>query len=464
MKTHVADTKPTVSKGTPTNFRQQVATSASDGAKAGRIKSFKLDPQQTTDWPRGVKVGSVVVKVYRRTRADGSNGFEVADYSTGNRRLASCPTETAALAEAKRIADLLASGDVEAASMRNSEAASFGRAVELLRPTGTSLELCAAHFAKAFEILGGDKIVAAAEYYAAHSPDKLTRRTVAEVVAEVIASKEGKRTENTISDLRNRLDTFAKAFNVDIASVTTSDVQGWLDGLKVAERTRLNYRLKVSQLFTFAARRNYIPKRSNPVADTERPDPAEGEVTTYTAKEIAALLAAASKDFLPCVALSAFAGLRTSEIQRLSWQDIDLARGHIKASGRKRGTPSRRFVPITDNLRQWLVTYAKRTGLVWLKSETDRKRAEDLFSDAQVATADAAKVAWKKNALRHSFISYRLAEIENTNAVALEAGNSPATLFKHYRELVTKAEAKAWFAVSPKQPANVTSLAAAKGN
>jgi len=33
--------------------------------------------------------------------------------------------------------------------------------------------------------------------------------------------------------------------------------------------------------------------------------------------------------------------------------------------------------------------------------------------------------AWKHNALRHSFISYRLAAVQNTAQVALEAGNSP---------------------------------------
>ncbi len=438
-------------------------TATHDDTKAERIKSFKLDKAQPGEWPRGVQVGSVTVKVYRRTRADGSDGFEVADYTTGARQLRSCKNEQAALAEAHRIAKLLASGDVEAAMMKNSEAASYGRAVEILRPTGLSLELAATIVAKAFKILGGDKIVAAAEYYAAHSPETLTPRTVAEVVTEVLASKDGKRAENTISDLRARLNTFADRFKGDVASVTTSDVQGWLDGLKVSDRTRLNYRLKVSQLFTFAERRNYIPKGGNPVAGTERPEPTEGEVTTYTPKEIEKLIKAASKDFLPCVVLGAFAGLRSSEVQRLTWQDIDLARGHIFVRGRKRGTASRRFVPIKDNLRQWLADYSKRTGLVWLKSETNRKRAEDLFSDAQAATAEAAKVTWKKNALRHSFISYRVAEVEDVGKVALEAGNSAATIFKHYREVVTKGDATAWFAVAPEKPANVTSIAEAKG-
>jgi hypothetical protein len=41
------------------------------------------------------------------------------------------------------------------------------------------------------------------------------------------------------------------------------------------------------------------------------------------------------------------------------------------------------------------------------------------------------ELEWKKNALRHSFISYRVAAIQNVNQVALEAGNSAAMIFKH---------------------------------
>ncbi len=56
--------------------------------------------------------------------------------------------------------------------------------------------------------------------------------------------------------------------------------------------------------------------------------------------------------------------------------------------------------------------------------------------------------AWKNNGLRHSFISYGLAAIQNTAQVALEAGNSPQMIFQHYRELVRPADAEKWFAVT----------------
>ena len=62
---------------------------------------------------------------------------------------------------------------------------------------------------------------------------------------------------------------------------------------------------------------------------------------------------------------------------------------------------------------------------------------------------------WKKNALRHSFISYRVAETQNVAQVALEAGNSPQIIFQHYRELVRLKEAKEWFAIEPNTVADV---------
>jgi len=60
-----------------------------------------------------------------------------------------------------------------------------------------------------------------------------------------------------------------------------------------------------------------------------------------------------------------------------------------------------------------------------------------------------AGIPWPHNGLRHSYISYRLALINDVAKVALEAGNSPAMIFRHYRELVTEDAAKAWFSIAP---------------
>jgi hypothetical protein len=78
------------------------------------------------------------------------------------------------------------------------------------------------------------------------------------------------------------------------------------------------------------------------------------------------------------------------------------------------------------------------------------------------AAADA-RIKWKQNALRHSFISYRLAEIQDVNRIALEAGNSPQMIFRHYRELATPEQARTWFAIGPTKSRNVVPLKFARG-
>ncbi len=72
--------------------------------------------------------------------------------------------------------------------------------------------------------------------------------------------------------------------------------------------------------------------------------------------------------------------------------------------------------------------------------------------------ASDAKIKWKQNALRHSFISYRLAEIQDVNRVALEASTSPQMIFRHYRELATPEQARTWFSISPVEAQNVVAM------
>ncbi len=407
-------------------------------------------------------VGSVAVKLYRRQRAAAKQGetrfvFEVADYTQGARRLRSFASLAKARAAAGRIADQLATGRHVAAELSNKQAASFGRAVELL-PPGVSLELAAATYAKQFDILGGHRHIEAATFYKEHGAADITPRTVAECVAELLAAKAARgKSKLYVKALRHRLTQFAKAHpQRDMASVTTADVTTYLDGKKAAPATLRSARANLFALFRFAESHGYIRKRSNPVADVERVETnGDGDIAIYTAEETAALLAAASKDFLPVVAIGAFAGVRTAEIQRLTWQDIDLAGGFIHVGAAKAKTRSRRLVPILPNLAAWLAPYAKRRGSIW-------RGTARTFDLARAATVEKAGFAWRTNALRHSFCSYRLAAIQNAAQVALEAGNSPTMVFRHYRELVKPAAAAAYFAIAPKQPANVVSMAPAQ--
>ena len=84
-------------------------------------------------------------------------------------------------------------------------------------------------------------------------------------------------------------------------------------------------------------------------------------------------------------------------------------------------------------------------------TRNERRSRGTVMPGAETAEAEGWQpFLWKHNALRHSFISYRVAQIKNMAEVALEAGNSPGMIFKHYHELVQPDAAKAWFAIVPK--------------
>jgi integrase len=165
---------------------------------------------------------------------------------------------------------------------------------------------------------------------------------------------------------------------------------------------------------------------------------------------MAALMEHATPEIAPCFALGAFAGLRSEEILRLEWADVIRRPGFIEVAAHKAKTAARRLVPIADNLARWLRPLHS-DGLLWQNTKA-------MFHKTRLRVAAHAEVKWKQNALRHSFISYRLAEIQDVNRMALEAGNSPQMIFRHYRELATPEQAATWFKIAPQAASNVVPI------
>ncbi len=89
-----------------------------------------------------------------------------------------------------------------------------------------------------------------------------------------------------------------------------------------------------------------------------------GEIEIFTPNEMAELLAAASDEQLPFMAISAFAGVRHAEIQRLDWANVDQAASIIEIRADAAKTASRRVIPILPNLAAWLKPHWKEAGPV----------------------------------------------------------------------------------------------------
>ena len=231
---------------------------------------------------------------------------------------------------------------------------------------------------------------------------------------------------------------FATDFPQHICDVTTPEIQDWLDRLGLSNRSYSNYRTVLHALFEFAVARGFAA--DNPVKATQAVKADDVDVQIFTPTEMRKLLAATSKEFLPCIVKGAFAGLRSAEIKRLTWDDIRLADRHIVVGKDKAKTASRRIVPIWENCAAWLAPYAGHAGAVW-------GGGYSRFYDEQKRAAKEAGIDWKRNGLRHSYASYRFAQTMDAGRVAGELGNSAAVVHRHYRELVTPKAGEEWFAM-----------------
>lgn len=410
-----------------------------------------------------VRVGNAVVRLYRRRRLMNGTRYEswlLADHTSGKRVLRSFADHQEALREAQRIARQLASGDAVAAGLSGKEAASLGRALQLLRECGEPLELAVARYVAAVRVLGNSELLApAARFYLERHPSTMPEITTAAAAAEMIALRQkANASEAYLADLRSRTGRFTRTFQCHPASVTTADVQRYLDAIGGANTTRNAHRQVVWRLFDHCESHGYIPKGANPV-DGVRPiaGKRENPIEVWTPQEMAKLLSVASREFLPFLAIGAFAGLRTSEILALDWRDVRLEERTIKVTHRKLRCAGTRLAPIPDNLAAWLAPLAKRSGPAWTGGHGWKDR-EHAIVTAQLETAQAAGLSWRHNGLRHSFCTYRVAATQNAPQTALEAGNSAQTIFAHYRALATEREGKAWFAIMPEQAGNVIQM------
>ncbi|MCI0745368.1 MAG: hypothetical protein L0Y58_08195 [Verrucomicrobia subdivision 3 bacterium] len=78
--------------------------------------------------PIEIKRGNVIVKIYR-VKTHGRNSFQVADYSSGRRKLISFSEEADARDKAAEIATKLARGEVDVLTLANKDKASYVRAL-----------------------------------------------------------------------------------------------------------------------------------------------------------------------------------------------------------------------------------------------------------------------------------------------------------------------------------------------
>jgi integrase len=388
-----------------------------------------------------IKKGHASVKIYEVKNRERTN-YTVSYISHEGRQRRNFADLALARREAGNIAENLNRGDLEALKLTGGDKQIYIQANEAIAATGLPLNSVAHEFARAFDILGGAHIVEAARYYKKHVDVDLPQVTVTEAVEKLAAAKQAEgMSVMYLKDIRGLLGDFARNFQCPLSGIQPEDLRAYLNGKRVGLVSKENRRRLLVVLFNFAKAQGWLRAKEETAADALGTYKIKRrEVEIYTPGEISRLLGAADPDFVPYIALLAFGGVRREELHKgLKWEAINFDRGCIIVPAAIAKTGRKRKIVMSENLREWLAPFGEKSGPIF---NTHPKRRI-----GKVVTTSGVK--WKRNALRHSFGSYRMERTKNEGQVALEMGNSPQVVKDHYFEIVDERAAKAYWSIKP---------------
>ncbi len=331
-----------------------------------------------------------------------------------------------------------------------------------LRGTGISLVDAITEFVSAKKIVPNETLSIVAKAWR-DNHTSIKRVPFAQVATEFLAQQKASVSARTYREDEYRTKRFQDSFKVDMCDLSKTMIESFLeDELRgLANKTKNHFRQTLRQILKLAVRKDYISK-DHRLAETLENDHNRNEAAPEILKpdELSKLLKAASPELLPFIAIGAFAGIRRAEILRLTWDEVwgipgdkERPNGQIEVCAKKSKTCQRRLVPIQPALAAWLAPYRKREGLIWQGTEPAQDKA---FSKLKQKCGVSGR-----NLLRHSYASYRFAAINDDIRVGAEMGTSREKLFRNYNKLVIPKAAKEWFAILPKDPANIITPARA---
>ncbi len=412
-------------------------------------------------FPITIRSGSVAVKIYRQTRAAergrGARTFySVSWHVAGIRRLKQFADLEAAKAEAKLKAEALSAGRSEAAvGLAMDDVALIS---ELRRVAGKTPPLAALEEWARAKALCGDNLIVAAKAWADSKRATKAVSVKEAVEAFMTAKKRAGVTTHSYGAFLPHLATDMGA--ASLATVSASALEDWLHERYGNEETEVAHpgtfntgRKRLVALWRWSRKQGYLPEVAMTEAEKLDLMPADaqriGILSVDDFARILHLLKESHPKYLAVAVLAGFAGMRRTELHSQAWADVHLDRGLLRVTAAKRNTVSYRLVHLCPAAVEWLKLCPRAEG-------EDGKLVSPAWGIDRVRTLAREKdIETPGNAFRHSFISYRCAATGDVAGTAQEAGNSAAVVFKHYRELVAKADGEAWFDLTPKAVAKV---------
>jgi integrase len=248
------------------------------------------------------------------------------------------------------------------------------------------------------------------------------------------------------SQIRIVLNRLVARFGKDpIDSVGHRELDVWLRSLENFSPVYVHNHWRITRRF-FSFCQDYlelIPR--NPMRRLQEPRLEHVDPEILTPDQMKACLEAASGEqrLTAYLALGGFAGLRTQEILRQQWEDIDWEHGEVYVRQPKRVRGWRpRHVEILPALRRHLECLALKERKILPGG------MRTLFNLRRAMMDKLGWKTWPSNCLRHSFRTYFAAHFQDVSKTQLAMGHAAAGLtFYVYGTPATRANAAACWAL-----------------
>jgi integrase len=278
-------------------------------------------------------------------------------------------------------------------------------------------------------------------------------------VPDFLKSQE-RRSSIYVAGLRKELEACARAYgDVSVCDLDEPLLKAWInrakeDGGEPGARFH-NNRLATWKTFLNWARTQNLVLRTEPhPAELIKPRRLEDKApeiwTPEQAGQALRVVQEHAPQCLPYLVIGCWLGLRPFEMRRLKWDAWDWDRGYVDVGAQvARKVMRQRFVPIPDNVRALLYGLHEdpRWGVKFRRKARACTRVHDQKHLAEVLRAHGVITEWPQDVMRHSYISYRLAQGHGRGQVAEWAGNSESEIRRSYRRPLRKEDGEAWFSV-----------------
>jgi len=384
--------------------------------------------------------------------------FTLGWYITGERKREKRSDFAGAVTRAREILDSMKDGTGHVRALTVKQSAVIDASLDLLRPINIPLSSAVREFVEAHKLLEGR--VTVLEACRAFIKDRGNLDLTPIKFSALVELFNKRNSEQGLSEsyqiastkFLERVTSALGAKNV--ADIRAQEIQAVIQKKVTGGPRAYNNLLgAISACFSFARKQGYLPRDKKHEAElVERKDAKAHEVIAiYSPKEFHAILTGIRSDLVPFVALAGLAGIRTAEIHRMTWEMVDFKKGFVILDKAFTKTKRRRIIPICASLKSWLRPHI-------CKGRIYDKCAEIRSLERLLREYWPKAVERRRNALRHSYGTYRFALLQDEMKVSAEMGNSPRELRESYAELSTPKEATTWFSISPKEAKNVVDM------